>query len=221
MEHFVQHNSGFTPLPYRSGFGKLLPNFQGLRGPSPRGFGYHGQEMDSRSLALYLSVFVRAFGVAILNGSREASSSRPVNDSLPLRRRDGEVKCSWETVGPGRDVNIGWAPKVVGSVVRALGEEQVRFLEFWVAACSFGKEEAFIAGGVVPAGPVATRAACSGVMAAGVQNLVAQGTPIVGRLFEHAQALSDLANKLFARNSQPDRHFGDYLPELLGPDLAL
>ncbi len=168
MEHFGQHNSGFPSLPYCSGFGKLLPNIQGLRGPSPCGFGYHGQEMNSSSLALFLRVFVRALGVAIFCGSHETSSRRSVNDSLPLGRRDGEVKCSWETVGPGWDVNIGWAPKVVGSVVGALWEEQVRFLEFWVAACSFGEEEAFIACGVVPAGPVATRAACSGVMAAGV-----------------------------------------------------
>jgi len=109
-----------------------------------------------------------ALGVAVFRCCDKTGCCSPVHDSLPLRRRDGEVKCSWETVGPGRDVNIGWAPKVVGSVVRALGEEQVRFLEFWVAACSFGKEEAFIACGVVPAGPVATCAACSGVMAAGV-----------------------------------------------------
>ena len=121
---------------------------------------------------------------------------------------------------PGRDVNVCWSALSVGSVVWPSRQEEVGFLYLRVAAGRSGKVEALVACTIVAASSVPTSAAHPGVMAPGVEHLVAQGAPVILLALEHTQAVADLRDELLRGNGQAKRVAGDSLPEFFGADLA-
>ena len=66
-------------------------------------------------------MLVAPLGVAVLIGCEQGAHRRPAHNPLPLWRRNGEIKCSRKTVGPGWEVNVGGAALGVRGVARPGG----------------------------------------------------------------------------------------------------
>ena len=124
-------------------------------------------------------------------------------------------------MGPGWEEDVGWAALSVRGVLGPWRQEQVRLLELRVTAGGLREIESFVACSIVTAGPVASCTAHSGVMAPRVENLIAQGAPVVLLAFEHAQAVANLSDELLGRDGKAERFARYDLPELLSANLAL
>ena len=161
-----------------------------------------------------------SLGVAVLIGCGQGACRRPAHNPLPLWRRDGEIKCSRKTVGPGWEVNVSRSALGIRGIARPRWQQDVRLLQLRIATGRLRKIEAFVACVVVAACAVPACATLPGVVASCIKNLIAKWAPVVLRAFKHAQVEAHFADEVCCWDSKPKNCARGGLPELLRAPLA-
>ena len=112
-------------------------------------------------------------GLRVGIGSGKVLPSSGANDSLPLGRRDGEVKGSGESVSPRREEDVGGPATGAGHVIGPLGEQKARPFELSVGYCTRGNNKDLVAGLVVSPGAVPSGTKNPRMVSPGVEDLIA------------------------------------------------
>ena len=117
------------------------------------------------------------FRLGICHSRRERYLCRFADDSLPLRRRNGEIKCSGETASEAGQVHVRRTARRLRRLMGATRQQEARPFELGVRSGLLSKLEDAVAQLVVPTNAVPPSAASTRVVPFSVKDGVAEGAP--------------------------------------------
>ena len=175
----------------RGCMGHVFENFGGSRIPGTRGLHHHRHERSALSVAfgpgLEMLFFVHR--ICCRSGPRGVSSQG--ESFLSLWRCDGEVECNRPS-GHGWDVDIGGTSTRHCGVVRALRQQNPGRFFFRPQPSTFRPLENGIPHCVVALCPFPPRCTHGRVVAHGIKNSIASGTPFVNRRVRDCKPSTEL-----------------------------